>query len=340
MQNNNLTFIGAGLSANDAYSEPERQCWESISRQIVAKFPNEKNLLISLTWFGPQFDNEGWQDLLELEAAGKVFDNLFLLATVDPPCLNVVEQQEIKNKIQSLRVFHLGNFDGPYQFNFFAPVLAKNFKKYSDSDIILKQIKYTFINYNRKPKLHRVAFVKQLIEHNLLEHGIVTLDKNETNDIYLSIGEKQQDYIGTTDSTEYSIPMDYYSLHRLDLWQKSFLYINAATEFNPVDDLFCQQDTFKPMLGLRPFVINGVQKTYRWLRVNGFKTFNHYWNHIPIETGNVHETLIDLIQHLKSQSTGELLSMYNDMLPDLVYNKERFFEFSAEQQHKMEHLFE
>jgi hypothetical protein len=33
------------------------------------------------------------------------------------------------------------------------------------------------------------------------------------------------------------------------------------------------------------------------------------------------------------------MSMYNDMLPDLLHNKERFYEYAIEQRHKMEHLF-
>jgi hypothetical protein len=125
----------------------------------------------------------------------------------------------------------------------------------------------------------------------------------------------------------------------MDIWQNTFLYINAATEFDPINDLFCQQDTFKPMLGLRPFVINGVQRTYRWLRLQGFRTFNHYWPHIDIETGPVHNTLVELIKHLKSLEPSEILAMYNNMLPDLRHNKDRFFEFANEQKYKMEHLF-
>ena len=130
-----------------------------------------------------------------------------------------------------------------------------------------------------------------------------------------------------------------YSLHRIDIWQQTFLYINAATEFNPHDNLFCQQDTFKPMIGMRPFVINGVQRTYRWARLRGFKTFNHYWPHIDIENGHVHDTLIELIKHLQSLKSSEILAIYTDMLPDLTHNKDRFFEFAREQQYKMQHLF-
>jgi hypothetical protein len=86
-------------------------------------------------------------------------------------------------------------------------------------------------------------------------------------------------------------------------------------------------------------VINGVQRTYRWLRLNGFRTFNHYWPQIDIENGNVHATLTELIEHLHTLKSSEILAMYADMLPDLQYNKNRFFEFAREQKNKMNQLF-
>ena len=170
----------------------------------------------------------------------------------------------------------------------------------------------------------------------------MTLGQINKSDLYITIGEKHEDYVKLGNRPGvwgFGLPQDYYSLHNIEVWKTTFLYINAATEFDSTNDLFCQQDTFKPMIGLRPFVINGVQRTYRWLRLNGFKTFNHYWDHIDIENGPVHETIIDLIKYLKSLDSGEILAMYQDMLPELQYNKNRFFEFAQEQKYRMEHLF-
>ena len=265
--------------------------------------------------------------------------------------INVTERRQIKNLVGALYVYELGNFDSPYQFNFFAPIIGEKFTKYTDEELIPTKIKHLFVNYNRKPKQHRVDFVKKLTEQDLLKYGTVTLgkdeshlhDKDASNNIYLSIGEKHEDYLALGNKPVvwgFGIPQDYYSLHRMDIWKTTFLYVNAATEFNPIDDLFCQQDVFKPLIGLRPFVINGVQKTYRWLRLNGFKTFNHYWNHIDIENGNVHDTIIELIAYLKDLDEATILSMYDDMLPDLQYNKARFFEYAQEQKYKIDNLFE
>ena len=77
--------------------------------------------------------------------------------------------------------------------------------------------------------------------------------------------------------------------------------------------------------------------TYSWLNKNGFKTFNNYWKHIDAENLGAHDTVYRVIEFLQ---TKDLYSMYVDMLPDLRYNKQRFYEFSKEQEYKMENIFE
>jgi hypothetical protein len=226
--------------------------------------------------------------------------------------------------------------------------MSKYFAKY-DNTIELSNIENVFINYNRKPKPHRIEFVNKLIQNDLLKFGNVTLGKDESgihsdnlSSPYLTLGERHEDYVEHGNHRSiwgFGIPQDFFTLHRMDLWNNTFLYINASTVFNRRDELFNQQDVFKPLLGLRPYVINGSQKTYSWLRYNGFKTFNQYWNHIDIEYGNVHDTIIELLVFLSKKSNVELLQMYNDMLPDLKYNKERFYEFANEQKDKIENLF-
>jgi hypothetical protein len=338
-----VEFIGLGFPHGMEYSIEEHQCWDVLTKQIYKRYPTNKNLLISLTWFGPQFNNGGWKEILDIEVDGEVFDNVFFLATVDPPYLNDELLRLVKNKVQGLRVFYLGNFDSPHTFNFFAPIFSKKSKKYEVDDVILKNINKIYVNYNRKPKDHRVEFVSKLMNYDLLKYGTVTLGTDHLNSLLLSINEKEEDYEAWGNSKNhwgaYGVPHDMYSLHNMTVWNETFLYINGATEFNPINDLFCQQDTFKPLIGMRPYVINGVQKTYRWLRNNGFRTFNQYWSHIDIENGDVHETIIELITFLNLLGNDELLKMYSDMLPDLRHNRERFFEFATEQEYKMNNLF-
>ena len=137
----------------------------------------------------------------------------------------------------------------------------------------------------------------------------------------------------------FGIPHDISSIGRLEYWQNHFLTVVSETDFEDHLWTFITEKTWKPIIGLRPFVINGQSLIYRYLNDNGFKTFNKYWSHIDLETcniDNIHENICEVIKFLYTQ---DMEKMYLDMLPDLRYNKLRFNEFAIEQRYKMENLF-
>jgi hypothetical protein len=135
------------------------------------------------------------------------------------------------------------------------------------------------------------------------------------------------------------VPNDLLTVGRLDLWQNHFLNVVSETEFDEWKPVFMTEKIWKPMVGLRPFHIHGNPRSYQWLRDRGFRTFNHYWDHLPVETAGQHNALMDVINHLVDMPQSQVEQMYIDMLPDLRYNKQRLLEFSAEQKHKMHNVF-
>ena len=348
-----ITYVGNTFPESWIYGKYEIEIVEHLKKAISTAFPYQKNLLVNTTWFGPTFDNGEYAKALE--HAGSV-DNLFIVATVDPWYMSEPDQEYFIKKIAPKKVYKIGNFDNSdYEFNFFAPVIAKHFASYDNNDLLLKDIKYKFINYNRKPRFHRVELVKQILENKLDQYGIVTLgkpdrtyDQDPNNTLFLSIGEKVEDYVpyghwfDTDQNDPTGIPHDMFSLHNWDAWQHHFLYVIGATLFYPWNDVFVTQDQFKPMIGLRPFVINGNNRTYKWLRNRGFKTFNHYFDFVDLEQDHedsVHPSIIAILKWLTKTSNSDLLNMYNDMLPDLYHNKQRFYEYANEQDHKIKNMF-
>lgn len=344
-------YLGTTFPDNWLWSRYENNCIDTLKQQIETKFKDNDNLLINLTWFGPNFnrDNSAYSQYLKL--IGQKFDNLFLLSTVDPAMINPPQIEEIVLNLGNPKLYKIGNFDTEYHFNFFAPVLKTHFQTYTDQELELVDPKYIFINYNRKPREHRVKFVKQLIEKDLKKYGIVTLgkpdiiyDKDPNNNLFFSIGEKIENYAKNNHwflgPDPFEIPHDVLTLHRMDYWQQHFLHIIGATEFNVWDDIFVSETQFKPILGLRPFLINGNVRTYQWLESNGFQTFNKYFNWIDFtDETQVHESLCQAIKYLVTLSKNDILELYNQMLPDLIHNRDRFFEFAEEQQYKINHLF-
>lgn len=344
-----IKYIGVTFPKAWLWSQYEQHCIDSIMQQINTKYPDKINLFINLTWFGPQFDNGQWKQYEELK--NKKFDNLFLLSTVDPAMINSDQIFDIQSSLGHPQLFKLGNFDTQYYFNFFAPILQQHFAKYTDEELLLTECKWVYVNYNRKPRQHRVKLVNCLLAEDLTKHGVVTLgkpneiyDKDTDNHLFLSVGEQCEDYIKYghwfgPGPDEFGIPHDILSLHNMKYWKHHFLNVIGATEFNVWDDIFVSETQFKPIIGLRPFVINGNTRTYQWLRDNGFRTFNHYWPEFDLENSEIiHKELIRLIKHLCSQERHHLVDLYKAMLPDLYHNRSRFEQYAAEQQNKINNL--
>jgi hypothetical protein len=342
----NVTYIGTTFPTRYSWGVLENQVIDDILSIISNKFSNQKNLFVNGTWFSPHINAGVYNEVKLLQ---EEFDNVFFLTTVDPPKMTVVDLTKLFQQFGNPKVHFLGNFDdSKYEFSFIAWAISKEFKV--GPELELKEVKYNFINYNRKPSLHRVSLVKEILKNNLDHNAIVTLGKHcDSNSLHLSIDEKAEDFVETghwyslTDKDQdYGVPHDLLSLGNLKYWKHHFLNVVSETEFFPWDPIFVTEKTFKPIIGLRPFLLNGNLRTYKWLRKNGFKTFTHYFPFSNLE--DTHEdsvvpNIIKALVWLDKQPRDKLLEMYNDMLPDLYWNRERFYEFAEEQKKKIDNLF-
>jgi len=220
---------------------------------------------------------------------------------------------------------------------------------------------YLFLNYNRKPKPHRILLVEQLHSAGLADRGLISLGRPVVHydvtgglatDRYYIIEDDADATLGGrfTDRTAWmfgAVPPDFCSLGNLAIWQRHFLNIVGETEFLPWDNLFVTEKTLKPLIGLRPFIVNGHSRIYQWLRDNGFRTFNHYWGTAEfvgrLESATdvtTHDLIVQVVQRLAQLEPAELTAMYRDMLPDLEHNRERFKEFTQEQYRKVANIFQ
>ena len=347
-----VTVIGTTFPANWQYGPEEIEIFKSTEQQIAQQFAGQRNLLINTTWFGPQFDNGEWIKAEQLIANKETFDNLFLLSVIDPLYLSKDNIAYLEQQLKTTATYRVGMFEhSKYEWNFHSVVGARHCPDYTVDDIKLTNPNYSFLLYQRKPRRHRVELTQLLVERNFQTKGIITLGSNKNSDYdwseglgsqLMTIEDLPSNYKHNGKHDDFGgVPNDLVTLGRLDIWQQHFLNVVSETEFNDWDPTFVTEKTWKPIMGLRPFIVHGQRNTYAWLQKNGFKTFNHYWNHIPCETGDdQHGNIVNVIDFLCGKSKEELTAMYSDMLPALEYNRNRFFEFAQEQQYKINHLFQ
>lgn len=339
-------IIGTTFTSFSQWHKNEVNLVKSMCNQIDNKFPDKRNLLINTTWFGPQFNNGEFEKLENYE---NQVDNLFFMSSVDAPMISPPQIDSIIKRMNPNKTFFLGNFDGPYYFSFIASVLPEYFEKYADDQLTMKTVRWLFVNYNRKPREHRIKLVNQLIENNLHNNGVVSLGNQEL-EIYAHgvipqkfflLGETPEQYAKEGNwghGLKFGIPHDIHSLGNMDIWQTHFLNIVGETEYNNWDPLFVTEKTWKPIIGLRPFIINGQPKIYKWLRHHGFRTFNHYFCAGLEDEETMHSAIIQTLLELKQKPADEIVQLYNRMLPDLLHNRGRFFEFAHKEKQRINNI--
>jgi len=340
-----LERVGTHFPSNWQYGPEEIHIFDSTAKQVDKHFPNKKNLLINTLWFGSQFDNGEWQRALSFD--GK-FDNLFLLSVFDPLYLSIEELDILINKYDIKKVYRIGMFeDSDHEWNFHALIGKDLMPDYTEEQVLMQDPKYIYMLYQRKPRYHRIEMTEILRQRDLLKHGIVTLGGPDDETDWqggiqhwepITIEDYPEDYHHNGSKEDFAgVPNDLVTVGRLDLWQQHFLNIISETVFDEWQPLLVTEKQWKPIIGLRPFLVHGNPKTYTWLRKHGFHTFNQYWNHIDVENIGPHDAVWQVIEFLQTQ---ELTGMYADMLPALRANKLRFREFSKEQEHRMENIFQ
>lgn len=350
-----ITVIGEFFTKIEPFGIQEHRIFDSVKTQINSKFSSSNNLIINTTWIGPQFNNQSWPKIQKLIADNKKFDNLFWTGLIDPITIQPAQIKEVEQALCLKEVFYIGvSFEGPHSVNTSAIVCQEEFPKYTEDQLALTDLKFLYINYNRKPKPHRITFVEKLHKHSLEKYGLISLGKPESH-YDVSQGLDTDKYYTLNDNTDPTnngrfpmvktfggVPADFCSLGDLTVWQHHFLNVVSETEFFPWDTVFPTEKTLKPIIGMRPFIINGQTTIYDWLRRQGFRTFNHYFNGVELENipeYEVHDSIIAVIRYLTTLDKKEIIKIYSDMLPDLVHNRNRFFEYAQEQRYKMENLF-
>jgi hypothetical protein len=236
-------------------------------------------------------------------------ENLFLLvcdefeANLD--LYNSVNQLPIpKNKI----VIISENYDleGINYWSHIGEMGVKIGAKQKGAPITLEKKKYTksFLNFNRRWRIHRPCFVGMLHSMNLLDKGLVSLGRaddylnwhsvfdnistllKEDEDLYkLFISNKESIcklpdmYLDTTDlfmpRHRISLPDVSYE-DTLKLYQNTYFSVASETFFFNGPGRFFSEKSFKPFAFMHPFILMSQPNSLEILQQLGYKTFHPF----------------------------------------------------------------
>lgn len=264
----------------------------SLAYSIFQKFDDPNTLVFSTTWADDK-DLPQIHDWLNESPEHKVI----IISLFDQPLLFNIKHERVK---------HINTKD----FCFWMLAVDQFFKKYNSSELIPTNFKNKFLCYQRKPREER-EYLYNLIKK---AEGICTLNDGDSSVEY----NKGFDEIGDDLVT----PNDIWSLGNLDVWNSSFLNIVSETVQNDLkkQDLFISEKTFKPIIGMRPFIVMGHPGITNFLKKKGFETFDDDFGYHPSHdykqmANNISEIIKDLYL---------IGPLYKKLLPKIEHNKNVF----------------
>lgn len=225
----------------------------------------------------------------------------------------------VKSNVKNL--IYIGNSDGLGYFSFWLFFLEKNFLNYKIEQVELKDPEYIYMCLNRKRHEHRVKLVEKLKQENLLKYGAVSLSgEPEKNiaDLKLNLDIKDSDGNFATNFKPGEIPNDICSIGHISNWNKAF--INVVTETTTHSKTFISEKTWKPIIGLRPFLIVGDKKIYSYLKEYGIDTFDDIFG-TGYKDPHVDNRIDWIVYNLKKYSNCDILNLYKHLYPRLIENK-------------------
>ena len=204
-----------------------------------------------------------------------------------------------------------------------AHVVKDKFDLPSDKELLDHQaIQTPYLSYNRKPHEHRLELYNKLVDREIVNLGIVSMDNIKRLEQDRSRPIRQAPDEGS------KIPNDILSLGSTEVWCSSFLNIVTETWFDINKVYFVSEKIYKPIVGLRPFFVYAEDMGNKWLHDRGFKTFEQ--DFLDIYDTVTQDNLVDFLTVLCQQDRAWLQAKFVSLIPKLIYNRERFYKYVEE----------
>jgi len=207
-------------------------------------------------------------------------------------------------------------------------------KYYNTIEFKPKKDKFHFLTYNRNPRRHRVLLLSRLCQNNLLEYGKVSCQKFDEkrfiNETWYDLASNLNNF--TPIIIDKSLEINWANDLTLNDYEETFVSIVTETLVDK-NTLFISEKTWKPIALGHPFIILGNTGTLKFLKENGFKTFDNWFD----ESYDVSESLeekveiiVNIIESIKNKTVEELIQIREEMKKICEHNRYRFIEMQRD----------
>jgi hypothetical protein len=251
------------------------------------------------------------------------FDKIVLVSMLDAAIPSIEWYQEFDCPVETL-----GYYRGPNAVDFWALVVNKYFQTPDYDCTDAHYIDTAYMCLNRKPHWHRLQLYNQLVNLNIVDQGIVSMGGDNASAIRLLTKDLGQcDLAPNSGKDQHGINNDIMSLGHPDNWQRHFLNIVTETQYDIRNTYFVSEKIYKPIVGLRPFLVYASDGAKEWLTRRGFELYVDDFNDITDLDLARPENIAKFLTVLCQQNISYWQSKYLALKDKILYNNSNFYTY-------------
>lgn len=300
-----------------------------IVNQLIGKwiYDQSETVIINSVWYDSDFHQQVMSWLRT-----HTWDRIVLVAMLDP----AIPQPDWYNEF-GRPVITVGAYPGPYQIDLFAQLLIDSIDLNAYGDLTdASDIEIPFLCLNRKPHWHRKKFFAELQQHDLLYRGIISMG-SEKGPAVLALPEDdyKHDMAPNSSNEHHGIPNDIASLGPPAIWRRCFFNVVTETIWNINQNCFVSEKIYKPIVGMRPFVVYDPDGGGKWLRDRGFITYETDFRDVSDYNPDDPTQLVLFLQDISKQSSQYFQYKFKQLIDKIKHNRLQFDVYVEQQQQKI-----
>ena len=326
-----IKIVDHGWNESTITKQLERTLLQPTFEQLTKS--KKRYVVVNTTWYTDMHQ----KDLISFLKKTNV-DEIVLVSMLDPAyAMTAYLPQEVLLEYAPVKT--IGYYPGPGFLDFWAIFLLQYFQPVQKKDVINSQhISCPFMCLNRKPHPHRVNLYNQLKKLDLHKKGIVSLGgwdgvpvQTISNDI-----DPQMDLAPNCGLDQNGIPNDINSIGSIQNWQKCFLNIVTETVDDVDTSYFVSEKIYKPIIGLRPFIVYAPGGGSKWLNDRGFEHYCDDFTDITDMDLRIPRNVPEFVKILSNQTNDYWQRKFVALKSKILYNENQFYIYANQQRKKAE----
>lgn len=289
---------------------------QKIVRARLSQFYSDssRSVIVNSVWYTGDYHQLVMKELNDLRPT-----HVFVIALLDPPIVRLDWFDELECEVRGIGYYPESDY-----VDFFA-LFMNEFYQPVGQDLLLDShtIDTAYMCLNRKPHPHRLRLYHALENAALLDRGFVSMGGNPPLRL-LDTNDPGQDIAPNPGSDQYGINNDIATLGNVNRWQRHFLNVVTETIWDCEASNFASEKLYKPVLGLRPFLVYAPNGAVNCLQNRGIEPYiNDFKDITDADLSQPHNVTV-FLQELCQQPKTYWQMKFVELREKLVYNQQQF----------------